>query len=67
MVDTFKITVQMYEKPINDGHEIVKKNQCTAEHSVADDVSVDLFQQGCIRLFRLMRQYLPELGEHPFA
>lgn len=38
-----------------------------AEHSVVDDVPVDLFQQGCIRLFRLMRQYLPELGEHPFA
>lgn len=57
----------MYEKPINDGHEIVKKNQCTVEHSVADDVPVDLFQQGRIRLFRLMRQYLPELSEHPFA
>ena len=37
------------------------------EHSVADDVPVDLFQQGCIRLFGFMRQYLLELGEHPFA
>ena len=38
-----------------------------AEYSVADDVPVDLFQQGCIRLFGFIRQYLPELGEHPLA